>query len=184
MEKVKDMDWKKEISRLVLIKQELHQYDPHSLWPWHIPGTAANSTDIINVESKLGFKLPTEYAKMFEYINGWTGFFQTVDLFSLDDLLGSDLMKYAHTILMTLEQEGILHESGISLDDIFPIAATKLDLDIFVITKHDINTPGMVIWYAGQEIDRFTNLNEYFLSMIEYHEIGLKEIKEAYDKRN
>lgn len=45
------------------------------------------------------------------------------------------------------------------------------------MTKEDTKNPGVVIWFAGEEIDRFTSFKEYFLAMMDYNRLDLKDLK-------
>jgi hypothetical protein len=38
--------------------------------------------------------------------------------------------------------------------------------------------PGVVIWFAGEEIDRFFDFDEFFLAMVEYNRRELEDMKE------
>jgi hypothetical protein len=51
-----------------------------------------------------------------------------------------------------------------------PLAATAVDLDLFVMTRRSNPSPGMVIWFAGSEIERFPSFREYFLAMVDYNQ--------------
>ncbi|MFL2443764.1 SMI1/KNR4 family protein, partial [Bacillus thuringiensis serovar israelensis] len=37
--------------------------------------------------------------------------------------------------------------------------------------------PGEIIWFAGEEIDRFENFDEYFLAMIDYNREEILALK-------
>lgn len=51
--------------------------------------------------------------------------------------------------------------------------------DVFVIIA-DINETDReaVIWFAGEEIDRFENFEEYFLAMIDYNREEVLALRE------
>lgn len=48
---------------------------------------------------------------------------------------------------------------------LLPIAATEQDLDLFAMTAPGSPRPGEVIWFAGNEVQRFSSFDEYFLAM-------------------
>lgn len=85
-------------------------------------------------------------------------------------------MNYANTILDAIE-DSVLESSGFLRDQLLPIAATSTDKDLFVITKPASPNPGIVIWFAGDEIDRFESFTEFFLAMIDYNREELKYFK-------
>jgi len=41
------------------------------------------------------------------------------------------------------------------------------------------HAPGTVIWLAGEEIDRYPTFTEYFLAMIEYNRLLVKDLQEG-----
>ena len=59
---------------------------------------------------------------------------------------------------------------------ILPIAATPIDLDLFVMARRSTSCPGTVIWLAGREIDRFPDFREYFLAMMDYNRQEVREL--------
>ena len=58
-----------------------------------------------------------------------------------------------------------------------PISATEFDRDVFAITRPESPSPGIVVWFAGEEIERFATFDEYFLAMIEYNRIALSRLR-------
>jgi hypothetical protein len=36
------------------------------------------------------------------------------------------------------------------------------------MTRRSASQPGMVVWLAGSEIDRFPSFDEYFMAMVDY----------------
>jgi hypothetical protein len=43
--------------------------------------------------------------------------------------------------------------------------------------------PGVVIWFAGYEIERFANFDEYFLAMMDYNRRELRRFLESSKSR-
>jgi hypothetical protein len=171
------MDWKKEIAVMVYVKQLLAEVDVKHLWPHHLPAVAASGEDLRRVERHLGFKLDAQYAAFLLHANGWRGFYQTVDLFGTNDLLGNDLMSYAVGMLGVIEPL-VLNSSGCERGELIPIATTREDLDLFVLTKPSARNPGTVIWFAGTEIQRFSGFDDFFLGMVDYNRRQLAKHRE------
>jgi len=74
-----------------------------------------------------------------------------------------------------LDIDGVaLRQSGLLRDELVPIAASDVDLDIFFISKNKSVGEGEVIWFAGQEIQRFRGFEDFFLTMVDYN---LEELK-------
>lgn len=153
---------------MVYVKQALAEADVRSLWPHHFPAVAATEAQIVAAERHLGFALDRKYVAFLRHANGWRGFYQTVDLFGTDELSGSDLMTYACELLGFIESE-VLAASDLRREDLLPIAATRQDKDLFVLVKPDAKQGGSVAWFAGTEIQRFDDFEEYFLAMVDYN---------------
>jgi len=169
-------DWKKAIITMIQVKQEVIKHDKIGLWHQHLPAVAATDKQIEKVEEILGFNIDNSYKNFLKFSNGWKAVYQTVDLFGTDELSGSPIMDYAFKLLKELEED-IITPMGYRLDELLPIAATFEDIDIFVLTKPSSPEPGIVIWFAGGEIDRFSNFSEYFLAMIDYNRLEVERLK-------
>ncbi|MEX5753157.1 hypothetical protein AB6B30_05820 [Acinetobacter baumannii] len=81
------MDWTQKIARLALVKNSLYEADIKKIWPYYLPELAATIDDIIKTEIILGEEIDKFYKNFLLYTNGWKGFYQYVDLFSLTDLI-------------------------------------------------------------------------------------------------
>lgn len=174
-------DWKKEIAVMVYVKQALADVDKAQLWPHHFPSVAASDEQIAEAERHLGFPLDEHYAEFLRHANGWRGFYQAVDLFGTRDLLDSDLMKYARSLLDSIDPE-VLKQSHVARTALLPIAATRVDRDLFVLDMPASEMPGRVIWFAGTEIQRFDNFDEYFLAMVDYNRRRVAKTREKYNR--
>ncbi|ENW91551.1 SMI1/KNR4 family protein [Acinetobacter dispersus] len=173
------MDWPKEIARMAIVKHALSEADQQKLWPYYLPEVASTTEDIIKAEAILGFKIDELFTNFLLFANGWKGFYQYVDLFGTQDLIGGTRMEYALGLLNTIEDSYFV-QKGIVRQDLMPIAATLIDKDIFLLGK--INSPlsGQIIWHAGEEIEIFENFNEFFMTMVDYN---IEELNELRDSR-
>jgi len=169
------------IGQAWLVRQEMMELDKQKLWPYHLPEVAATDDQICKAEQHLNHPLDLRYKTFLKCANGWPAFYQAVDLFGTDDLIGGSRNENAEFILSFLD-ESILKDSAVKREDLLPIAATKLDRDLFVLTRPSSKSPGIVIWFAGEEIDRFPNFDEFFLAMIEYNRIAVRRFKEQEKK--
>ncbi|MEC2075840.1 SMI1/KNR4 family protein [Metabacillus fastidiosus] len=170
-------NWKDNITTMVLVKQELMKQDLEHIWPHNFPEVGANEEQILVVEKELGYNFDPMFRDFLKYANGWKGFYQTVNLFGTEQLKKSTVMDYAKTLLNAIDED-VLKESGFSTDELLPIAATESDKDLFVLCLPNSSTPGAIIWFAGEEIDRFKNFNEYFLAMIDYNREEILALKD------
>jgi len=170
-------EWKDRIAVLLLVQNEIQRLDTQGLWQYYYPELAATEEQLAAVEAKLGHKLDKEYRDFLSCANGWEGFMQTVNLFSTKDLMGSPLMDYAMEMLTILDDEHVIKASGFEKAELLPIAATSQDRDLHVITRETSHQPGIVLWYAAEEIDRFPSFVEYFLAMADYNRLQIDFFK-------
>lgn len=171
------MNWPEEIVKLVIVKQALAEIDSAGLFPFYLPGVAAEESSVGAVELHFKSGIDTKYAGFLRYANGWRGVFQSVDLFGTDDLLGSEKMVAAKEMLKYID-DGVILSAGFSREDLLPIAASSLDKDLFVIAKPGSASPGEVLWLAGDLVDRFESFDEFFLSMVDYNRADVSFLRE------
>jgi SMI1 / KNR4 family (SUKH-1) len=169
-------DYKIAIGHAWLVRQEMMALDKRKMWPYHLPQVAATDEQIFKAEQHLGIAIDSRYKAFLKCANGWPAFYQAVDLFGTDDLIGGTRHENAEFVLSYLE-DGVLNKSDVRREDLLPIAATKLDRDLFTIIRPTSKLSGSVIWFAGEEIDRFPNFDDFFLAMVEYNRIAVKRFK-------
>ena len=156
-------DWKDKISVMVLVKQEIQRLDKMGIWPHYLPEIAAIEEQLASAEKYLGHSIDKDYREFLMCANGWKGFLHTIDLFGTGDLIGSSLMDYVLRNLDVMDDAAKLSEtSGFLKEELLPIAATREDIDLFVITRETSSHPGIVIWFAGGEVEKFPNFKEFF----------------------
>ena len=170
------VDWKKEISILVYIKQIMSDLDNDHLWQYHLPEVAASEIDIITLEKHLGFKLDSQYAGFLRHANGWRCFYQSVDLFGTRELLNSEIYKQAKLMLDAID-ENAMKVSELQKDDLLPIGATTLDMDMFFLGKPSSKHSGEIFWFTGQEIDRYPDFDEFYFAMVDYNRAEVEDLK-------
>ncbi|PSU85252.1 hypothetical protein C0W35_22480 [Photobacterium kishitanii] len=161
------LDWKVEISKMVYVKQVISKLDTQNLWPHHLPHVAASNDDIVRLVTKINKKLPYEYKEFLKVANGWPGFYQFVDIFGTEDYYNKDLMSYVKDIF---EQTSF---GNINSEDLIVIAITLHDIDMFCL---NVKT-GEVVWFAGEEIERFDNFDNFFLAMEDYNREEIEDLK-------
>jgi len=169
-------EWRDNIVVMVYVKQELMKLDVNRIWPHHLPELAASEEDLKKTEVYLGHKIDNKYREFLTMADGWKGFYHTVDLFGTKDLQGSPLMQYSLSLLNAIEDD-VIETTGFSREDLLPIAATEFDKDLFVMSRPTSHIPGTVIWFAGEEIDRYPDFTEYFLAIIDYNRLLVKDLQ-------
>ncbi|HHX8603816.1 TPA: SMI1/KNR4 family protein [Vibrio alginolyticus] len=153
------IDWKLEISKLIAVKQVIAELDTQKLWCHCLPRLAASNEDIESLRNKIRKDIPSEYIEFLRFANGWPSFYQNVDLFGTSDYFNEDLMEAARDIF---EQTSFSNDLK---DDLLVIAMTSQDTDLFCLNLRS----GEVIWFAGIEVERFDNFDEFFLTMVDYN---------------
>lgn len=150
-------DWKRRIVELVVVKQRLAVVDTKGLWQYCLPKVAATESRLEAVEDHIGESLDSAYRAFLRHADGWPAFYQTVDLFGSDDLLAGAKAQHAAEMLSYVEDD-VLAAGGLAREGLLPIAASPIDLDLFVMTRRSTAQAGGVVWRAGPEIDRFQTL--------------------------
>jgi hypothetical protein len=163
---VSTMDWKREILIAHMVRQKNAEADQASLWEYPFPEVAASTEQIDSTEKMLGFSLDLELRQFLLHANGWHSFFQTIDLFSAEDLVQGARFDRANALLQSLES--LQELCGFRREELTPIAVAMEDIDVFVISTPNSTNPGKVFWLAGQVIDEFTGFDEWFLAMVDY----------------
>lgn len=160
--------WPVLIAKLVEVKQLVEETNP-GFWPHHYPEVGASPEVIDHIESVLERKLPWSYRQFLLHANGWKGFFQTVDLLSCEQLVGSSHREYFDN-----EYGGLCADDWARLalrpEDLVVIGVTLEDRDAFVLNyASDQQGEREVVWLAGDVVDRWVSFYDFFLSMIEYN---------------
>lgn len=168
--------WKDRIAILFLVQQEMRRKDDRGLWQYAYPELAATDEQLAAVEAHLGHSIEEQCKNFLRCANGWKGFSQTIELFGTDDYMGSALMNYAEGLLEKLYRKYSAEVIGFSKEELLPIAVAAEDVDLHVITRPTSHEPGVVIWFADEEIDRFPNFEEYFLAMTDYNRYELENL--------
>ena len=170
--------WKDNIAVAFLVQEEIQRLDKLGIWQYYYPDLAATKEQLAAVEAHLGHGLDKDYRDFLLCANGWKGFTQTVNLFGTGDLMGSSLMDYALEMLDVMDDAYPFSESaGFSKAELLPIAATFEDRELHVMTRATSRQPGVVIWFSGQEIERYPDFKEYFLAMTDYNRLEIERLK-------
>lgn len=162
--------WTTDIERLLGIKQSLLQIDRKRVYPLITPQPGATAADLATTEAALGRVLDAQYRDFLRVADGWRRIYSRVNLFGTIDLCGSDEMTFARQTLEQLDAAGALREAGVCREELLPIAVAPGDVDLFVQMTPDSATPGAVIWFAREEIERYADFAGFLAAMIEANE--------------
>lgn len=165
--------WEELIIKMLKVRNDLYIADKNRLWQYYYPEVAATQREIDNIQNKLKITLSNDYMNFLLCANGWQCFYQMVDLFGTCDLM-SDKSETSKKLL-NIEME--YDERLKKLDGyLLPIAASRNDKDLFVMSLKKEPNFGEVIWLAGGEVDRFSTFVKFFESMVEYNKEELEDI--------
>lgn len=176
MSSTSPLNWKGRIVELVLVKQRMDELDKRALWEYRLPGLAATPAQLDEVEAALGEALDPMYRSFLEHAGGWPALWQAVDLFGPEELLGGERFGHA-TEMLDFVEDTVLDGAGFSRAELMPIAASRTDLDLFVMARRSSPSPGVVVWLAGSEIDRWSDFEKFFLAMIDYNRLELQQLE-------
>jgi len=173
---VTSTSWKQVIVDLVGIKQKLAEVDTEGLWEQRLPAVAATEAELAAVEAHIGESLDPSHRDFLLHADGWAAVYQTVDLFGSADLRGGPRFVHATEMLGYIDDD-VLEAGDLRRADLLPIAASPVDLELFVITRRSAAMPGVVVWLAGAEIDRFPNFEEYMLATLDYNRLEIQALQ-------
>jgi len=160
------IDFKAEIVRIVHWKQIAADHDMHQSLPWFLPKVGAKSESITQAEDAIGASFSDEYRGFLSLANGWRGFYVTTDLFGTDEFLSGR----AHLVRKQIEVRSYAEDIGIHLGDLIPIGASEAALDLFLLVSSASRVePGKVLWWAGEEIERYPSFGAFFAAMVNYN---------------
>jgi hypothetical protein len=171
-------EWRSRIVELVLVKQALAEADRKALWAHHLPSVAATDAQLLAVEARLGESLQPSYREFLALAGGWRGFMQTIDLFGPEDFLGSQRWRRAQELLGYLDDD-ILSSMGFRREEVFPIAVSGIEIDLFLMGRRSSEIPGVVVWLAGDEIDRFNSFDDFYAAMVDYNRREIEMLRKA-----
>ena len=159
-------DWKLAVSRIAYWRQIAHDHDNLGAFPWHLPHVAADKSQIAEAEKAAGFDFPSEFRTLLSVINGWRGFYMGVDLFGTDDFISGRSSE----VKRQDEISDFIRDAGFQGDDVIVIGASEEEIDTFIlVSESNASLPGGVLWWAGDEIDRFAGCKAFFEAMVNYN---------------
>lgn len=161
----------------MLIQQRIEEVDQEHLWERHLPSVAATEQELAETEARLGFALDPSYRGFLRYADGWKCMWHFVDLFGTRQLLGESPMDSARRQLGAVTDEEFTHPVGVSKEGVLPIGASAVQSDMFLLCQPWSQSPGQVLWYTGQLIDRFESFREFYLSMFDYNREEVRDLE-------
>lgn len=163
----------------MFVKQRLYDADHRHLWEFRPPAPAASPSRLAEVEAALHRPLDPGYRALLEHADGWPAFYQSVDLFGTTDLLGGPQFLHAQRMLEELDEVS-LDASSLLRGDLMPIAASRVDTDMFLVVRGGSAPSGTVVWFgAGAEVERYPSFEEFFLAMLDYNRAEIDALRQS-----
>ncbi|WP_433113857.1 SMI1/KNR4 family protein [Micromonospora sp. CA-246542] len=169
-------DWRPEIVKAVLVRQEAQALD--ELYEYPLPEVAATEAELVDAERVVG-ALDPRYRSLLRFANGWKGFLQGVDLFGTAQLLGGPLKQIATAGQREVTGSGIFNDVGFRIDDALAIGASDTQADLWFISAAGDEGAGKVLWFWGDGFEVFGSFDEFFLSMVDYNRLELQRLKKG-----
>jgi hypothetical protein len=161
--------WIEVIDAALAVRERLEELDTVPLWRYPQPTRPASLSELEAVEDQLG-ELDPGYGAFLRCANGWPGFYQDVDLFGTEQLLGGPERAQADETLAVLVEAGSLDRIGVRSESVVPIAGSFVQTDLFLLCVAPGRRRGHVLWLAGDLIDEYQSFFEYFTAMIAYQQ--------------
>ncbi len=176
------IDWSAEIEKCIRIHAFMREMDREKIWTYYYSQPPAQEQQICDTESRLGFTLDPQYREFLLRADGWKSFYQDVYLFGWEQLLGTDPMDRARQQMDAIGEEMLSEILGGSSSDFYPIAASSVEIDIFLLRRAaEPGHTGEVVWIAGSLVDKFPCFEEYFLAMLDYNRLNFEFLMKRHN---
>ncbi|WP_079523096.1 SMI1/KNR4 family protein [Luteibacter sp. 22Crub2.1] len=167
------MDWKRELVIAHLVKAKIAEADRDGLWPNTLPRVGASPETIHSAEQILGRGFSSSHKEFLLCADGWEGFYQRVDILGTADYANGTRLARGHMLLGASEDPNFSVEWRRSL---LPVAVSSVDIDVFAMAPETVDEPGVIYWFAGRLVDRFSDFEEWFLAMVDYNREEFRDL--------
>jgi hypothetical protein len=146
------------------VGREVDRADTNRILRHGGPNPGATKSEIAKLEEVLGFPLPASYKEFLTYSNGWIGFFESTDMFSIADLRDERAVEAAWVVAEAMD-EGIGGSFGLSRDRYLPIGSSAVNLSIVLLGREpEAGIRGVV--QAG--VEEFATFEAFLGASIRY----------------
>lgn len=171
MLKVNMLDYKAAIGYLFQIRERIRAVDLAGLYEYCYPKIAASENAITEWEDSQMVSLPKQYKNFLLAADGWKNVSQDKSLFGLNDLSLASDSKYVKRLDYCVDN---LDSTG-DIKYLLPIGAAEYANDLYLLVLDKSSSfYGNVIWAAGEEIERYNDFDDFFLSLIAYSKYDYK----------
>ena len=174
--KMNILQWQKQ---MLYVRNEMCKLDVKQIYHYYAPNNGCSLKEISKVEDCLGIKFDNQYKEFLQYVNGWKECYRLVSFLGTKELLSSEITDMAKEIL---EIECSFDEQlEFRKEELLPIAVDEYGSDLFVLTPPVNDKNGMVIWFAGGEIERFPSFEVFRDTILQYMNDELNEDFRSHD---
>ena len=170
------INWKQELAVAVIVKNDVQAADTTGLWQHHLPDVAATEDQITMTERALGFSIDAKYREFLRHANGWKKFLQNIDIHGTHELT-SEAERQSYAGLIGVIEGEVFTQLGILRSEVYVVAGSAIEGDMFCMTRNVQSTAGQVFWIAGTLVDRFPSFDEFFLALVDYNRRELQRLQ-------
>ena len=167
------MDYLNWIQKMVTVRDEMRSLDSEKLYRYYPPNKGCSAEDIFQVENRLKITMDSQYAKFLKCADGWREFFASISLMGTRELISGPDMEMAKELLKIVHP--LNPQLGFAEDELLPIAVDEVGACFFVITPPINGENGEVIWFAGQEVERYDSFDRFLSAILQYNIDDLEE---------
>lgn len=161
------MDYSDWIKKMMAVRDEMRSLDSEKLYHYYPPNKFCSAEDILQVENHLKITLDKQYAGFLRCADGWREFFTSISLLGTRELISSPDMEMARDLLKIVYP--LNPQLEFAEEDLLPIAVDEVGRYFFVITPSVNGGSGAVIWFAGQEVERYDSFNSFLSAILQYN---------------
>lgn len=165
--------WPDLIGHLVLLKQQIDDLDPDGPRTYMLPRVAATEERLVETETRLGQPLDPSYREFLTYADGWPEFSISIQLMGTSDQLSAVRMTADDYLDVTLA----VGSTGWERPDLAPVAVASEDKDVIAVGRPGSSVAGQVVWFAGEEVERYSHFKDWFEDEVASHQRALGRLK-------
>lgn len=168
--------WEVLLGEMVASSMRLTQAAPEA-FPLSVPHLGASPGSLAAAAQRLGHPLDVQHAALLALANGWERAFLSGDVLSADELGQGRLWAEAQQSLDSFYAEG--DSAGWPpREELVPVHASPYDTDVMALWIGGPVTEGghPVVSFAGEIIDRWPNVYEWWLGMLLLQERSLAHV--------
>jgi hypothetical protein len=162
-------DWKLAIVMNFWQRQQAEIWKSGHVFPMGAPKVRASNEAIAQAELATAFRFPEDYKDFLRHADGWPAFCENMDLFGTPDYLSGEANRLLERHAAAIQ---FMHGLGFGRDDYIAVGGARKGQNLFLLLSADNpRSPGEVIWYNDEQLDRCPSFSEFFSSMIAFNEL-------------